>query len=58
MAAKKAKKNLGKKAMKKAKGGLNFTQPSPSVTDGTSNTILVSEKLLRPGIQSAGDGSV
>ena len=56
-AKKKTKKNLDKKAMKKTKGGLNFTQPSPSITDGTSNTILFSEKYARPGTQSLGDGS-
>ena len=58
MAAKKTKKTLGKKTMKKTKGGLNFTQPNPTITDGSSNTILLSEKILRPGTQSLGDGSV
>ena len=58
MAAKKTKKNLGKKAMKKTKGGLNFTQPSPGITDGTSNTVLLGEKVLRPGAPISGDGSV
>ena len=56
--SKKPAKALGKKAMKKTKGGLNFTQPSPSIQDGTSNTILLGEKVLRPGTSSAGDGSV
>ncbi|HEX7901142.1 MAG TPA: hypothetical protein VF950_25515 [Planctomycetota bacterium] len=58
MPPKKAKKPLAKKAMKKTKGGLNFTQPSPSITDGTSNTILLAEKVARPGTQISGDGSV
>ena len=56
--SKKTGKTMDKKAMKKAKGGLNFTQPSPSIQDGTSNTILLGEKVLRPGTSSAGDGSV
>lgn len=41
MAAKKAKKTLGKKAMKKTKGGvIAIIRPSPALVDGTSNTMM------------------
>jgi hypothetical protein len=53
MAPKKTKKALGRKAMKKTKGGIiAVLKTSPAITDGTSQTIL-------PAIQQAmGDGSV
>jgi hypothetical protein len=52
MAPKKAKKTLGKKDMKKTKGGvIAIIRTAPAIIDGTSNTIM-------PGIAKKADGSV
>ena len=53
MAPKKTKKALGRKAMKKTKGGIIVVcGHAPAITDGTSQTVL-------PAVQKAmGDGSV